>query len=127
MAHIGTEKKESTCFADYIQKIDDAVNDLMNLHCQVIQSDPLIAYRGESRDYGSTRLRPSLFRDRNYVEKEIHLFELFRDYNIVSQNASYIEMAIETQHYASISRMLDISFDMLIALYFACNNFDYNG
>ena len=49
---------------------------------------------------------------------------MFCDYNIVDPKASNIEKAIETQHYASISRMLDISFDVLVALYFACTHPD---
>lgn len=94
--------------------------DLSSRHRTYLKTEPLIAFRGESKDYGDTKLTPSLFRNSCYVAKEAHLFELFCDYSIVDQNASNIEKAIETQHYASISRTLDISFDVLVALYFAC-------
>ena len=116
--------------AFYVDEIRQAVVELSGCHQKLLSSKPLIAFRGEPRDYGGTRLTPSLFREDGYVEKESHLFELFCDYNIVSRTASNIEKAIETQHYASISRMLDISFDILVALYFACigeENQDCNG
>lgn len=108
--------------SEYIAKIKETVDILSCRHKEFLKTDPLIAFRGESNDYGATKLTPSLFRDSSYVAKEAHLFELFCDYSIVDSKASNIEKAIETQHYASISRMLDISFDVLVALYFACSN-----
>lgn len=114
------EDKKSGCLPDYIAKIKEKVTELSSRHRTFLKTEPLIAFRGESNDYGETKLTPSLFRDSSYVAKESHLFELFCDYSIVDPKASNIEKAIETQHYASISRMLDISFDVLVALYFAC-------
>lgn len=111
---------KSGCLPSYIDQIKQKVMDLSLRHRTYLKTEPLIAFRGESNDYGDTKLTPSLFRNSSYVAKEAHLFELFCDYSIVAQNASSIEKAIETQHYASISRMLDISFDVLVALYFAC-------
>ena len=113
-------EKKSGCLPDYIAKIKEKVMELSSRHRTFLKTEPLIAFRGESNDYGETKLTPSLFRDNSYVAKESHLFELFCDYSIVDPKASNIEKAIETQHYASISRMLDISFDVLVALYFAC-------
>ncbi len=114
------EEKKSGYLPDYIAKIKEKVIELSLRHRTFLKTEPLIAFRGESNDYGETKLTPSLFRDSSYVAKESHLFELFCDYSIVDSKASNIEKAIETQHYASISRMLDISFDLLVALYFAC-------
>lgn len=111
---------KSGCLPAYITQIKEKVAGLSSRHRAFLKTEPLIAFRGESNDYGDTKLTPSLFRDSSYVAKESHLFELFCDYNIVDPKASNIEKAIETQHYASISRMLDISFDVLVALYFAC-------
>ena len=117
-------EKKSGCFPAYITQIKEKVAELSSRHRAFLKTEPLIAFRGESNDYGDTKLTPSLFRDSSYVAKESHLFELFCDYNIVDPKASNIEKAIETQHYASISRMLDISFDVLVALYFACTHPD---
>lgn len=117
-------EKKSGCLPAYITQIKEKVAELSSRHRAFLKTEPLIAFRGESNDYGDTKLTPSLFRDSSYVAKESHLFELFCDYNIVDPKASNIEKAIETQHYASISRMLDISFDVLVALYFACTHPD---
>lgn len=111
---------KSNCLPNYIAKIKEKVTELSSRHSTFLKTAPLIAFRGESNDYGATKLMPSLFRDSSYIAKESHLFELFCDYSIVDSKASNIEKAIETQHYASCSRMLDISFDVLVALYFAC-------
>jgi len=110
------------CLPYYIDQIKKVVVALTSRHSSFLKSAPLVAYRGEPKDYGETKLTPSLFRENTYVSKEAHLFELFSDYNIVPRGASNIEKAIETQHYASISRMLDISFDILVAIYFACDD-----
>ena len=81
----------------------------------------LVAYRGEPRDYGITKLTPSIFRDSSYVYKEKHLFELLEDYNVIEKNKNRnSEKMIDAQHYVSISRALDITFNVLVALYFAC-------
>lgn len=117
-------EKKSGCLPAYITQIKEKVAELSSRHRAFLKTEPLIAFRGESNDYGDTKLTPSLFRDSSYVAKESHFFELFCDYNIVDPKASNIEKAIETQHYASISRMLDISFDVLVALYFACTHPD---
>lgn len=112
----------------YLEEIGQKVSELTARHKKLSKSEPLIAFRGEPQDYGPTKLTPSLFRDSDYVAKEEHLFELFCDYNIASQSASNIEKAIEAQHYASISRMLDISFDVLVSLYFVCKkDSDHDG
>ena len=114
------EEEKNGYLPDYIAKIKEKVTELSLRHRTFLKTEPLVAFRGEPKDYGETKLMPSLFRDKSYVAKEAHLFELFCDYSIVGPGASNIEKAIETQHYASISRMLDISFDLLVALYFAC-------
>lgn len=115
-----TMETADNCFARYFCQIKNIINELTIRHSTASEKVPLIAFRGEPKDYAETKLTPSLFREQGYIEKEEHLFELFCDYKIVSNSASNIEKAIETQHYASISRMLDISFDVLVAFYFAC-------
>lgn len=113
---------KSGCLPDYIAKIKEKVAELSSRHSAFLQTPPLIAFRGEPDDYGATKLMPSLFRDSSYIAKESHLFELFCDYSIVGSNASNIEKAIEAQHYASVSRMLDISFDVLVSLLVGLSN-----
>lgn len=106
--------------SDYLGKILDNVESLYNRHTIKFESEPLIAFRGESQDYGKTKLMPSIFRDSSYISKEKHLFELMCDYELISHDKRNIDKAIETQHYIAISRMLDITFNATVALYFAC-------
>ncbi len=115
----------------YIDVIMEKINLLKYYNEMINQKDLLFAYRGEARDYGRTRLMPSIFREEDYVLKERYLFDLLGDYNVIEDSKTRnIEKAIEAQHYVAISRMLDITFNILPALFFACSsneNFDKNG
>lgn len=114
---------ESSILIGYLQKISDKVNLLKNRNNIIGQENLLIAFRGESKDYGKTKLMPSLFRNSEYVLKEKYLFELLGDYDVINDTKNRnIERAIEAQHYVSISRMLDITFSVLPALYFCCES-----
>ena len=106
---------------DYLNKIIDVRESIEKDNKKINNNELLFAYRGEPKDYGKTKLMPSIFRENGNVEKEMYLFELISDYNVVDNNKSRnIEKAIESQHYVAMSRMLDITFNSLSALYFAC-------
>lgn len=107
--------------SQYLQEIESKINGLINRHKKYSDAEYLIAFRGEKTDYKNTKLMPSLFRDKTYIEKEKYLFELLDDYGFLNKGIDRnIEKAIEAQHYIAISRMLDITFSILPALYFAC-------
>lgn len=89
-------------------------------HNKYFNSDLLIAYRGEPKDYCETKLMPSLFRNFSFVKKEKYLFELICDYEMISHDRRNIDKAIDAQHYVAISRMLDITFSAIVSIYFAC-------
>lgn len=110
---------------EYITKINEELSKLEEKHKICKADDLLIAFRGEPRDFHETSLMPSIFRNDGVVQKEKYLFELENDFNLVSSSATNIEKAIESQHYIAISRMLDITFNCLIGLYFACSNSEY--
>lgn len=114
-------------FSDYLHEIENKVVQLIERHKKYSDSDHLIAFRGEKKDYGKTKLMPSLFRDKDYVSKERYLFELLGDYNFLEKGTDRnIDDAIEAQHYIAISRMLDITFSLLPAMYFACGTEEAN-
>lgn len=113
---------------EYIGEIRTKLESLRQETATACRNEVLFAFRGESRDYGKTKLMPSIFRDSSLVKKESHLLDLLCDYGISNPNDTDIEKAMESQHYLAISRMLDISFNLLVALYFACrSNKDYDG
>lgn len=120
-----SEEIKRGCLSYYLVQIEEKIEGLIKRHEQYSESDYLLGFRGERRDYGSTSLMPSLFRNKDYVSKEKYLFELLGDYGFLDNGTTRnIDRAIEAQHYIAISRMLDISFSILPALYFACGSGD---
>ncbi|OUQ04435.1 hypothetical protein B5E91_09800 [Thomasclavelia spiroformis] len=124
------EKREDVYMgvvSSYLDKITEEIEFLQKKHYKKYDSRALIAFRGEPRDFMDTKLMPSIFREPPLISKEKHLFELFCDYELIEHNKRNIDKAIETQHYASISRMLDVTFNAAVALYFACSNNEDDG
>lgn len=85
------------------------------------QKNEVIVFRGEPQVY-STCGMPGIFREKylkndSFFEKNI-LLEMKA--NKLSNGNNYLEMAIDAQHGGFPSRLLDVSFNCLIALYFAC-------
>ena len=115
-----TEKSRGVCH--YLEIISKEIEMLKSSNA-TDEDKLIIVYRGESRDYGNTRLMPSLFRKSEYVEKEKYLYELLTDYNVIHEESmGNIGKAIQAQHYVSVSRMLDITYNVLTALFFACDS-----
>lgn len=99
--------------SDYLKKIQNKIDDIHPHDC--------IVYRGEPQNYRETACCPNLFRkdyllQNPYFEK--NLFDEMKS-NYLTQGESYIEMAIDAQHGGFPSRLLDVSYNCLIALYFA--------
>lgn len=110
---------------EYINEVMYRLKYLQELQGEYFDEGALVAFRGESKDYENTKLMPSIFRNPEMVEKEAHIFELIRDYDIISDGKNeYMDKAITAQHYIAISRMLDITFSVLTAIYFACKSKD---
>lgn len=107
---------------DYLGKIGQCVDKLEKKYYEHYDEKLLIAFRGESKNFGDTKLMPSMFRGSEYIYKENYLFDLFCDLGLIKSNDKWIDKATATQHYAALSRMLDITFDCLVALYFTCQD-----
>lgn len=85
----------------------------------------IFVYRGESMDYGKNKLMPSLFRsiDKFSVnETELKVLESIIDNGISEKNNSYLDKTIDTQHYIAYSRLLDVTFNSLVSLYFSLSS-----
>lgn len=85
----------------------------------------IVAFRGEPKDYDKTALMPSIFRNEN-VEQESLSYDLAIDYKLNNHKDLYVDQATNLQHYAALSRMLDITFNCLVALFFACKSDESN-
>lgn len=104
-----------TSVSDFIKKIG-----LLLENC----SGTEIFYRGQASKHW--KLQPSIFRTPNGVDKE-HL--LFRDMvahtpQSFSSCKSALDYLVQMQHYELPTRLLDVSTNPLVALYFACVQMD---
>ena len=82
-------------------------------------------FRGEGADYGESKLTPTLFRSYLVKERKIdkELLNLISDYNISEPDQLRpLSKAIEGQHFIELSRLLDVTFSILPALFFACSS-----
>lgn len=104
----------------YITEIMGKVNELLK-NTGLTKENSIVAYRGESEDFGDSKLKPSFFRGEQM--NEMRLFETLKDYNITDNEADgYIKRAVDSQHYIAKSRLLDITFNILSSIYFACDS-----
>ncbi len=113
--------KEESITEPIAKYLNDIARAIKELKGQV--PDSLICFRAESKDYGDSKLIPSIFRNRdsNIKELELNYGNLLVDYNLVSPNASKLMKAIKCQHYFAQSRLLDITFNCLVSLFFLVN------
>lgn len=82
----------------------------------------LVSYRGHgSVDY---KLRPSIFRDKSIKKNEdILLRELIAAHpEDFTGDTNALEILVRMQHYSLPTRLLDVSLNPLVALYFACES-----
>jgi hypothetical protein len=79
-------------------------------------------FRGHSRY--SHRLVPSIYRDPSWIANEDVLFKelVLRCPNDFSGQESTFQALVKMQHYSLPTRLLDITANPLVALYFACEN-----
>lgn len=87
--------------------------------------DSQTVFRGQSDSQYD--LVSSLFREKRYSNFEYNLIHFLRSSKFVEEEDE-LEIAIRAQHYGYHTRLLDVTYNSLIALYFACqDNNDKDG
>ena len=107
-----TEKTKIKHVSDYLRAIEKCRN--------LFADEDIVVFRGEDQIFSSA-CQPNLFRNRmldhnSYFEKNV-LDEMTADQ--WTQKESYLMKAVDAQHGGFPSRLLDVSYNALIALYFA--------
>ena len=107
-------KKKIKSVSDYINEINCCIQ-------KNKETDRIFLYRGENKFNYNSSCIPNIFRrddlfNNAYYEKS--LFNAIRQ-NKLSQGTTFLENAIDAQHGEFPSRLLDVSYNSLIALYFA--------
>lgn len=106
---------EITSVADFIKAIEGVKNDPF-----AIEKTAEVFYRGHADK--SWDLTPSIFRSDKGIENEHFLFRdmvahVPRDF---SECKSALDYLVQMQHYGLPTRLLDVTANPLVALYFAC-------
>lgn len=81
-------------------------------------------FRGEHKSFRGTALVPNVFRSKSYKRYETDiLLELIANAPEIFSSKTTFEQLVLAQHYGAPTRLLDISSNPLIALFFACENY----
>jgi len=106
---------------------EDGVLKYISIIQELKQDEKIVVYRGETQDFGTTACQPNVFRD-GYLDNNERFEKNILDEmtaNHLARGDSYLEKAINAQHGGFPSRLLDVSYNSLVALFFATTPF-YN-
>lgn len=106
---------------------EDGVLEYISIIQELKQDEKIVVYRGETENFGTTACQPNVFRN-GYLDNNERFEKNILDEmtaNHLARGDSYLEKAINAQHGGFPSRLLDVSYNSLVALFFATTPF-YN-
>lgn len=110
-----------------ITNVSQFIDKVRELICSHSNKKVHFLYRGECKRYDNY-CKPNIFRKNVLSTNPLYeksLFNTMRQ-NKLSNNDSYLENAIDAQHGEFPSRLLDVSYNCLTALYFAVTPYYHN-
>ncbi len=110
-----------------VTKISEIIDYITSLEL-TDKNKSILAFRGEKRDYGDTALTPYLYREPYFIENEHNIYremQRFNDNEFINDRTTFDKLS-RMQHYSAPTRLLDISEDIMSAIYFAIAEKDDN-